>query len=347
MKAGSGLARGPQSPAELAERAVRQALAAAGLARAETVILLLSREFRRHPQPAILAAARCAGTLHVGGMTASGLLTEDGWLLDEPGAAALVAGSADGPAEAPVISLSGHSTLPFAWQRGAHRAGLLDSEAAAWAHGRVAEDGCAEISLPGPIRLAISCGLRLLDAGLPIDSTRGYDLCRVAGQTARDSLRRSLPGELRDHLPLHQIVGLRQPGQPAIPILAANADGSLTLAESLNAGERIYWALRQPLAAEQDMRQALAAASGEMPDATVDCPDRPIFKPAGALMFSCIGRGPLFYGDDDRDLLAFRERFPGLPLLGAYGSAQIARLDARNRLFHNAVVTLLFGNPHV
>ena len=64
-------------------------------------------------------------------------------------------------------------------------------------------------------------------------------------------------------------------------------------------------------------------------------------------MFSCIGRGPLFYGDDDRDLLAFRQRLPNTPLIGAYGSGQIAPANGRNRLFQNSVMTLLFENADV
>jgi small ligand-binding sensory domain FIST len=127
----------------------------------------------------------------------------------------------------------------------------------------------------------------------------------------------------------------RQPGTPAVPILAANADGSLTLAEALEPGEPLRWAIRQPLSAEQDMRQSLLAAVN------------PGKKPDFGLMFSCLGRGPLFYGNDDRDLLAFREIFPGVPLVGAYGSGQIAPAADGNRLFQNAVVTLLCESAHV
>jgi len=59
-------------------------------------------------------------------------------------------------------------------------------------------------------------------------------------------------------------------------------------------------------------------------------------------MFSCIGRGPYFYGGEDRDLLVFTERFPGVPLLGLYGSGQIAPSNG-GRLLHNSVVTALFS----
>ena len=97
----------------------------------------------------------------------------------------------------------------------------------------------------------------------------------------------------------------------------------------------LRWAIRQPLAAEQEMSEALNVA--------VNGKNTPDF----AVMFSCIGRGPLFYGNDDRDLLAFRERLPNTPLIGAYGSGQIAPANGRNRLFQNSVMTLLFETAHV
>lgn len=338
MKAGSALVTGLRPEAELAQAAVQSALATAGLERADNVILFLTRDFSRHAQPAVLAAARAAGCLSVCGSTASGLFTERGWQLDQPAAVALVyaASSGDGPAASPLLSFSGHSRLPFEWQEGAARIGLLDSNAAVWSHGRATDNACAEFRLPGlNARIARSSGLRLLGAPLPVDQCAGYELRRVGGHSAVDSLRRALPAELRERLPLHNIAALRQADAPGIAILSANADGSLTLAENLNDGETITWAIRQPLAAEQDMREALS---------TMQIPGK---RPNFALMFSCIGRGPLFYGNDDRDLVAFRDTFPGTPLLGAYGTGQIAPLAGRNRLFHNTALTLLFESTHV
>ena len=339
MSIASGLASASQALPELAGNAVHAALAAAGLKQAATVLLFLTRDFMRQPQPAILAAARAAGSLNVFGCTASGLFTERGVLLDQPGAAALVMGnnSADSTDGNLVLSFTGHSGLPFDWQGASPpRAGLLESEAASWAHGRLTSDAGCDLRIPGRrVHLALSTGLRQLSQPLPVEASAAYELRQVAGQSAVASLRRCLPPELRDHLPLHRIALLRQPDEPAIAILAANADGSLTLAEELAAGEKIQWAIRQPLAAEEDMRQSLRRAA--------DTSATPDF----GLMFSCIGRGPLFYGGEDRDLLAFREQFPGVPLLGAYGSGQIAPAAGRNRLFHNAVITLLFESAHV
>ena len=340
MRVASGMASGPQPTMDLAALAVRHALRAAGLERADSVVLFLTRDYLRHAQPAVVAAARAAGTLQVSGCTAYGLLTEDGWLFDQPGAAALViadaAPGAAGPRHEPLLSFSGHPALPYDWQAPPERAGLLDAEAVTWSHGRLAGETGAELLLAGiHTRIVCSPGLRMLGPPLTVNAVAGYDLCEVGGLAAIASLLRSLPAELRAEPPLHQIAVARQPGTPAVPILAANADGSLTLAEALATGEPVRWAIRQPLSAEQDMRQSLLAA--------VD----PGKKPDFALMFSCLGRGPLFYGNDDRDLLAFRETFPGVPLVGAYGSGQIAPAGDGNRLFQNAVVTLLCESAHV
>ncbi len=347
MKAATALVAGQRPAAELAQAAVEAALAAAGLARADNVILFLTRDFNRNPQPAVLAAARAGGCLAVCGSTASGLFTERGWQLDQPAAAALVYSTptSEVSAESPRLSFSGHGRLPFDWLDGPARVGLLDTDAAVWSHSRTDENGCAEFCLPGVnARLVRSPGLRRLGEPLPVEQCAGYELRRLGGHSAVDSLRRALPAELRERPPLHLIAVLRQTDAPGIALLSANADGSLTLAEPVNEGETITWAIRQPLAAEQEMREVLTATTTETTAGPrVNQKKQPNF----AVMFSCIGRGPLFYGDDDRDLVAFRDTFPGTPLLGAYGTGQIAPLAGHNRLFHNTALTLLFESAHV
>lgn len=342
MSAATALAAGPEASPALAETAVRQALERAEADRADGVILLLSAAFLRHPHGAIVAAARAAGSLQVFGMVANGLMTEEGWSLDQPAVAALVL--ADGVAlvppgngDGPRLAFTGSVTLPHAWESGPQRHGLLCDSAPVWQQGRLAAPFQGEASIAGATcTAALSTGLRRLGDPLPVEACRGYDLDRIGGSSAQESLRRALPPELREHspLPIHVICAIPASGVP-IPLLCANADGSITLAAPLAPGEPVAWAARQPLAAESDMRASLEAAAARCP------------APAFALMFSCIGRGPLFYGDDDRDLLAFRRRFPGTPLLGAYGNGQIAPAAGGNRQFQNSVVTLLFETSHV
>ena len=338
MKVGSGLSSAPEVSAELAARAVRQALDKAELEHAASVLLFLTRDFQRHAQAAILAAARTAGCLQVAGCTASGVFTETGWRTDQPAAAALVLGPLAGkPADNCLrLSFSGHSRLPYDWQSDQPRAGLLDSEATTWSHGRIDPSAQSDWLLDGLQARAVVCpGLRPLGDAQTVERSAGYDLQRLGGHTAADSLLRALPPEMRERPPLHAIALSRGEGLPAISLLSINGDSSLTLADEIEAGEKLTWCMRQSLYAESEVRNGLTAAVHEQK------------RPKFGLMFSCIGRGPLFYGNEDRDLQAYVECFPGLPLIGAYGTGQIVPAATANHLFHNTALTVLFESQDV
>ena len=106
----TGLARGARAEPQLAAQAVERALERAGLTRANSVLLFLTPHFAPSPETALRAAARAAGCLQVTGCTGAGVLTDDEWLLDVPGAAAMVfgdklrLGAADNDGDEPVIT---------------------------------------------------------------------------------------------------------------------------------------------------------------------------------------------------------------------------------------------------
>ena len=109
-------------------------------------------------------------------------------------------------------------------------------------------------------------------------------------------------------------------------------DGSVTLSIRPASGEQLFWAMRQPLAAERDMRLTLERLQQEL-GATPDF----------GLCFPCMGRGPYFYGGVDRDLQLVQQRFPGMPLIGFYGNGEIAPFNGSNQLFQYAAVLGLFS----
>ena len=65
--------------------------------------------------------------------------------------------------------------------------------------------------------------------------------------------------------------------------------------------------------------------------------------PDFALLFPCMGRGPHFYGNRDRDLDALAKRFPKLPVIGMYGNGELGPLDEANHLYQYSTVLGLFG----
>jgi small ligand-binding sensory domain FIST len=363
---------------QLAEEAVQQALAKAGLRQASSVLLFLTPEFSRHAQAAVTAAARAAQCTQVAGGIASGVLTEAGWALDRPAAAVMVMGgelslgfpSADFSADfssalsytdGPLLSYASGS-FPAAWTDAASRFGSTfcgsfsgtsaDAHPAVWQHSRLSEEQRFSIGFKAAeLAIGVSSGMRRLGHPQRVDRCHAYDLQSVGGQRAADSLRQALPAEFAQQqpLPLHlfsahliddensvdELARRADSGYRSTPIIAVNADHSLTLAERPRPGQFLVWCMRQAETAAQEMRLCLDRLGASLP------------QPAAALMFSCIGRGPYFYGGEDRDLQCLCERFPGLPVLGTYGTGQIAPADRRaghaNRQLENAVVTALIG----
>ena len=64
----------------------------AQLTHANSVLLFLTPEFARDPQPALRAASKAANCMQVIGCSAAGIFTEEDWVLDTPAAAAMVFG---------------------------------------------------------------------------------------------------------------------------------------------------------------------------------------------------------------------------------------------------------------
>ncbi|MBS1227389.1 MAG: hypothetical protein H6R17_666 [Proteobacteria bacterium] len=350
MTVATALVSGNDPLPQLAEQATAQALAKAGLTHANGVLLFLTPEFERHAQPAVTACARAANCTQVAGGIAAGVLTEAGWSVDRPAAAVMVFGaglSLGPPAAGPWLSYVG-GDFPVEWSApptrfGGSFAGSV-GRAQAWQQSRLtAEQRCSVQLLGASVDLGVSSGLRLLGEAQAVERSNGYDVERLGGQSAANSLKRVLPPQLREDTALHQLCAVLIDGDAepalaegryrALAIIAVNADRSLTLTGQLTAGQHLAWAIRQAPSAEAEMRQMLGRLAARAP------------APAGALMFSCIGRGPYFYGGEDRDLIALRQRFPALPVLGTYGTGQIAPATAQhaNRALHNAVVTALIS----
>lgn len=371
MRVASALVSGDEATPKLVETAVRQALARAGLRSAGSVLLFLTPDFSRQAQEAVTAAVRAASCLQVAGGIAAGVFTEDGWALDRPAAAVMVFG--DGMAFAPVDedreqavaggtptllcygSEPGSRPRQSARRFGGSFAGKPGASALVWQAGRVIAAPHCALAVGGPrVDLRVSSGLSLLGPATIVDAASGNELVALGGQSALASLRGVLPAEWQAHsLPLHRLsavfiddaiggdahAALGSGLYREVAIVAVNADRSLTLADPVERGQRLAWAIRAAAGTASDMQAALGRLAADSSTASA------------ALMFSCIGRGPYFYGGEDCDLALFSRYFPGLPLLGVYASTQFAwNWEGVNRSLRNSVVVALLsaeGKKHV
>lgn len=327
MSIATALAAGDEPLPGLAETAARQACERAGGA-PSAVLLFLTPDYARHAAATLAAVARTTRCLQITGGIAAGVANERTWVFDRPAAAVMVFADAPGLAadqDLPCcLSLAGQPDLPSAWTADRNRLGFAFGNAQSpealpvWQHGRISGDAQASVGIAcREARFGLSTGLRIVGRAHEVSGVRAYELEGLGGSAAAPVLRRELPAEYQDEpgLPLHLMRLVIMPADGgasrAIPILAASGERSLTLGERLRKGDRVRLALRQPLDAERDLERCLAAP--EFAAATPDC----------GLYFSCIGRGPYLYGGEDRDWLVFRNRFPDLPFLGAYGHSQI------------------------
>ena len=352
----TALASADKPSAELVAGVVTAALEQAGIDIPGSVLLFLSGEFARIAPQAVAAASRAAQCLQIAGCTTSGVFTETDWVMDRPAACAMVfggdvsLGSGVG-AVGPCLSLAVPQSATADWiANAAQRFGLISTGAAGhepgriWGHGKVLAEHRYEVSLHGArAAIGVSRGLRVLGAPMEVSESDGYDVRRIAGLPAIDTLLRELPLDFRalERLPIHLLAAAVIDGDPVgavtsgryhlVPLIAANTDDHcITLAAPLTRGTRLFWCARQALAAERDTRGALDKAA-----------DTLAMTPDFAIVFSCMGRGPYFFGGRDRDLDLIRERFPGLPIVGAYGAGEIAPLPTGNGLIHNSAVIAL------
>jgi small ligand-binding sensory domain FIST len=356
----TGLSHGPRPHPDHAATAVKKALARANLKNAHGVVLFLTPHYAANPDPALRAAARAAGCTQVIGCTGAGLLTDEEWLLDSAGAAAMVFGGnirltlPEGLAdERPILSLCTPAGLSADWlDVPAPRIGAISGDLAGqgpfkvWSASRVADSGRVEATLAGTrSAIAASQGVRVLTSPIEVAEVQGYDVLRLGNYPALNVLVKSLPIGVREmeHIPLHLIMGGVTFGDPGTAIregryrlnhiVAANLNNlSITLSHPLNRGERLFWAMRDTLAAERDMRTVIERLHGEL--AT---------PPDFAFLFPCMGRGPHFYGNSDRDLELLQTCFPDLPIIGMYGNGEIGPLDEGNHLYQYSAIVGLFA----
>lgn len=356
MKVATGLSRGITATPDLAADAVRIALERADLAIASGVLLFLSADFASNPQPSITAASRAANCLQVAGCTSIGLFTDEDWVLDAPAAAAMVFGDGfdlrpAGPDDDWRLAMAAPNAVDTSWLvRPGRRYGGVSGDASGqgpytvWQGSRLAPGRRSELALDGSrCQVGVARGIQPLSEPHAVDRVIGHDVQSIGGQPALDDLARGLPLDASDsrRFPLHLVMAGIVRGDPEnaleegryslAPILATNtANRSVTVSTRVQPHDHLFWAIRQPLAAERDMQRMLDRMTEDELD-----------NPAFGLCFPCMSRGAYFYGGVDRDLEAIGQRFPGMPLIGYYGNGEFAHLDGSNRLLQYGTVLAL------
>lgn len=357
MRVATALASGNQPEEALASEAVSAAMHEADITLASSVLLFLTADFAHDPLPALRAAARAANCTQIMGCSAPGIFTEREWVIDAPAAAAMVfpAGVSLQPPlpdddEQLLLAMTAPNAININWMNNAgRRFGGVSGDAtgrgpfSVWQYGQGSATGYCQARVQGARgEVAVAHGLRMLGVPQQITTTQGHDVKSIAGQPALAHLQQALAGQ---RMALHRMMlvvadsrqQLQQNDYRLASLVSGNEnDSSVTVAKPVAAGQWMSWAVREPAAAVQDFQQTAAALAAKLQH-----------RPDFALLFSCLGRGPYFYGNVDLDLATLKTQFPGMPLIGFYGNGEIAPCDGGSELLQYSAVLGLFSTAPV
>lgn len=165
------------------------------------------------------------------------------------------------------------------------------------------------------VQTAHSC--RLLSAPLPITRCDGSMVFEIGGEAALTVLER---------------LGARLSGRPLLFTVVCEEDATsgswlvrgiqgidparraLLISHELRPGMRMTFAVKDSLAARDDLERRCRAAVGELHGAAARF----------GLYFNCSGRGRNLHASSSVDTRILRERFPGVPFAGFHSAFEIA-----------------------
>lgn len=182
----------------------------------------------------------------------------------------------------------------------------------------------------------VSQGCRPVGEPAVVTAADGFEILSIGGKPALEFLQDlvdELPEEeqqrLADGLQLGVVVDEYQtefgPGDFLIrPVVGADPDGgAISIGEPVSVGRTVQFQVRDPVAADEDLRKLLAHQ-----------------EPAeGVLLFSCNGRGRRFFGSPHHDVSVVREVLRPSALAGFFAAGELGPVGGTNFL-HGYTATL-------
>jgi small ligand-binding sensory domain FIST len=199
----------------------------------------------------------------------------------------------------------------------------------------VLTSGAVGVRLPGVHGVPIvSQGCRPIGNPYIVTRADGALITELGGRPPLQRLREIVEGlppdeqELVSHgLQIGIVVDehLAAPGQGDFVIrglLGADpSTGAIQIGEAVEVGATVQFQVRDAAGADKDLRLAVERARAQLPR-----------RPAGALLFTCNGRGRRMFGVADHDASSIQELLGGIPLAGFFAAGEIGPIAGRNAL---------------
>ena len=214
-------------------------------------------------------------------------------------------------------------------------------------NGTARTSGAVGVLLGGDVNVSplVSQGCKPIGEPFVVTGVQGNIIWELGGKPPlhrlRETLERLSPEEramASQNLQLGVVIDERtvdpKPGDFLIRgVLQADPQtGAMSVGEALTLGQTVQFQMRDAATADADLK-------GLLEDRLESGKGNP---PAGALMFTCNGRGLGLFGAPDHDVAALRSAFTGLPVAGMFCGGEIGPIGGVNFLHGFTASVALF-----
>lgn len=211
--------------------------------------------------------------------------------------------------------------------------------------GRTFKDGAVGVLIDGPVsvRTVVSQGCR--PVGRPMIITKADDnlILELGRRPALEVLQETFanldPAEqdlARQGLHVGRVINEYQDtfgrGDFLVRnLIGADASGALAVTDLVRVGQTVQFHVRDAETADEDLRLLLRSELGGS-------------TPAGALLFSCNGRGTRLFPEPDHDALALVDAAGPIPVAGFFAMGEIGPVGGQNFL-HGFTASIAMFSP--
>ena len=115
-------------------------------------------------------------------------------------------------------------------------------------------------------------------------------------------------------------------------VMGADDAGGIAISDLIRVGQTVQFQVRDAETADEDLRTLVRS----------ERLDRPRARYAGALLFSCNGRGTHLFEQPDHDVGVLRELFGPIPVAGFFAMGEIGPVGGQNFVHGYTASVVLF-----
>jgi small ligand-binding sensory domain FIST len=214
---------------------------------------------------------------------------------------------------------------------------------------RVLSSGAVGVHLPrAEIHPLVAQGCRPVGDAYIITGAQGNVIHELGGRpplTRLQEMAAALPGRDQELLAQGILLGVvideyrAEPGQGDFLIrglIGADPDsGAIAVGDQIQVGQTVQFHVRDAASADADLRRALERESAALGGR----------RPAGALLFTCNGRGSRMFSAPDHDARLIATMLGDIPMAGFFCAGELGPVGGQNFLHTFTASIALFPDP--